>query len=133
MPLSKLSVHERAVQVPNFILAAPVLLMSASGCAAYGALTWRRGLGLAWLLRALCGQSARKSSARGYGADAVAPYVLHWTFATAAAALVLHVQVNEPSCLAGLVLSKRCAVCFAALRIRPLASSLAHLCLVVSK
>lgn len=85
--------------------------MSAAGCAAYWALTWRRGIGLAWLLRAVHGQPARRSSERGYGADAVAPYVLHWAFATAAAALFLHVQVNKLSSVTSLlpVTSMRCA------------------------
>ena len=102
-PLVEPSAHRLVVQVPNILLAAPVLVMSAAGCAAYWALTWRRGLGLAWLVRAARGQRAGRGGERGYGADAVAPYVLHWAFATAAAALVLHVQVKAHSSATSLV------------------------------
>ena len=111
--------------MPNILLAAPVLFMSAAGCAAYCALTWRRGLGLAWLLRGVRGQRAGRSGERGYGADAVAPYVMHWAFATAAAALVLHVQVSAPSSATSLVPVTRMRLpqCVT-MTVRPLASTL---------
>lgn len=68
-------------QLPNFLLAAPMLALSVHSLASYFSDWWSRRKGL------------KKASSRRFG-DAVAPYYVHWLFLLVNALLVVHIQVT---------------------------------------
>ncbi len=86
--------------MPNFVLAAPVLLLSLGGICAYARRHPRLLLlgGLPQLQRPGTEPLARSSSSssEGFFAPGVAVFIYPWAFCTATALLVMHVQVCEP-------------------------------------
>ena len=71
-----------SAQVPNFVLAAPVFILTAWGC-------W------SWMTRWLKHlQKTATQPAQGFHGPAVGPYVLHWGLSAAIAVAVMNVQVS---------------------------------------
>ncbi|KAL0027319.1 hypothetical protein WJX77_012423 [Trebouxia sp. C0004] len=96
-------------QLPNFLLALPVLCLSFAGCWTYFSQDWKRAL-LLGIHRAAPRQvqtavqrwpakpTANKQhgfarAENGFGNDRVAPYVYQWALMTACTCFVMHVQV----------------------------------------
>jgi hypothetical protein len=97
------------MQLPNFVLALPVLCLSFAGCWTYFSQDWTRALLLGiyqaaprqlrtavqrWPAKAIANKKHGFASAKhGFGNDRVAPYVYQWALMTACACFVMNVQV----------------------------------------
>ena len=98
------------MQLPNFLLALPVLCLSFAGCWTYFSQDWTRALLLGIYqaaprqLRTAAQKRPSKSTVdikhgsssaeHGFGNDKVAPYVYQWGLMTACAFFVMNVQVT---------------------------------------
>ncbi len=97
------------MQLPNFLLALPVLCLSCAGCWTYFSQDWPRALSLGisqaaprqlqtavqrWPAKSAANKKHGLASAKhGFGDDRVAPYVYQLALMTACACFVMNVQV----------------------------------------
>ena len=98
------------MQIPNFILAGPILYLSCMGCWAYFNCNWGRAfsLGLQTSQPTQCQQDGKHTNASKSSSvtaspihtpsavfthDKVAPYIYHWALLTACALFIMNVQV----------------------------------------
>ncbi len=97
------------MQLPNFLLALPVLCLSFAGCWIYFSQDWTRALLLGiyqaaprqqqtavqrWPAKSAANKKHGFASAKhDFGDDRVAPYVYQWALMTACACFVMNVQV----------------------------------------